>query len=148
MFLGTDRLQTELPAVGPVTLAAREAAIASLQQLLGDRLSTAASIREGHGKDASYHPWVPQDAVAFAQSISIRDSAVWAVHDTPNPANCSRLPGDGRHCAAAAPASVSPSDADLPDAQRPHRRTDSADFRPRKQKEPRGLPTPVTRIGR
>ena len=58
-----------LPATaGSVTLAAREAAIASLQQLLGDRLSTAASIREGHGKDASYHPCVPPDAVAFAQS--------------------------------------------------------------------------------
>jgi hypothetical protein len=50
--------------------------------------------------------------------------------------------------AAAAPASVPPSDADLLDAQRPLRRTDSADFRPRKQKESRGLPTPVTRIGR
>ena len=35
---------------------------------LGDRLSTAASIREGHGKDASYHPRVPPDAVAFPQS--------------------------------------------------------------------------------
>jgi len=58
-----------LPAnVGSATLAAREAAIASPQQLLGDRLSTAASIREGHGKDASYHPCVPPDAVAFAQS--------------------------------------------------------------------------------
>src|SRR5438105_901305 len=66
----------------------------------------------------------------------------------PNPANCSRLPGDGRHYAAAAPASVPPPDANLPDVQRPDRRTDSADFRPRKQKEPRGLPTPVTRIGR
>ena len=54
--------------VGSVTLAAREAAIASLQQLLGDRLSTAASMRERHGKDASYHPCVPPDAVAFAQS--------------------------------------------------------------------------------
>src|SRR5712671_2713168 len=48
--------------------------------------------------------------------------------------------------AAAAPASVPPSDADLPDVQRPHRRTDSADIGPRKQKESRGLPTPVTRI--
>jgi D-lactate dehydrogenase (cytochrome) len=58
-----------LPAtVGSVTLAARETAIASLQQLLGDRLSTTASIREGHGKDASYHPCVSPDAVAFAQS--------------------------------------------------------------------------------
>jgi D-lactate dehydrogenase (cytochrome) len=58
-----------LPAtLGSVTPAAREAAIESLQQLLGDRLSTAASMRELHGKDASYHPCVPPDAVAFAQS--------------------------------------------------------------------------------
>jgi D-lactate dehydrogenase (cytochrome) len=58
-----------LPAtVGSVTLAAREAAITSLQQMLGDRLSTAASIREHHGKDASYHRCEPPDAVAFAQS--------------------------------------------------------------------------------
>ena len=48
--------------------AAREAAIASLQQLLGDRLSTAAAVRERHGKDASYHPCVPPDAVAFPHS--------------------------------------------------------------------------------
>jgi len=54
--------------VGPVSLAAREAAIKTLQQLLGDRLSTAASMRERHGKDASYHPCAPPDAVAFAQS--------------------------------------------------------------------------------
>src|SRR5580692_9222999 len=52
-----------LPAtVGSATLAARQAVIASLQQLLGDRLSTAASIRERHGKDASYHPCVPPEA--------------------------------------------------------------------------------------
>jgi D-lactate dehydrogenase (cytochrome) len=54
--------------LGSVTLAAREAAIASLQQLLGDRLSSAESVREHHGKDASYHACVPPDAVAFAQS--------------------------------------------------------------------------------
>jgi D-lactate dehydrogenase (cytochrome) len=54
--------------VGSVIPAVREAAIESLQQLLGDRLSTAASMRERHGKDASYHPCVPPDAVAFAQS--------------------------------------------------------------------------------
>jgi D-lactate dehydrogenase (cytochrome) len=52
----------------PVAPAARDAAIASLHQLLGDRLSTAALVREKHGKDASYHPCVPPDAVAFAQS--------------------------------------------------------------------------------
>src|SRR3984893_3253790 len=58
-----------IPAsVGSVTPGARESVIESLQQLLGDRLSTTASMRELHGKDASYHPCVPPDAVAFAQS--------------------------------------------------------------------------------
>jgi D-lactate dehydrogenase (cytochrome) len=51
-----------------VDSSARAAAIASLRQLLGDRVSTAASVREQHGRDASYHPCVPPDAVAFAQS--------------------------------------------------------------------------------
>ena len=51
--------------VGP---AACNAAIASLHQLLGARLSSAAPVREQHGKDASYHPYVAPDAVAFAQS--------------------------------------------------------------------------------
>src|ERR1700693_2487200 len=50
--------------------AARDAAIASLGQLLGARLSSAAPVREQHGKDASYHPCVPPDAVAFAQSTA------------------------------------------------------------------------------
>jgi len=49
-------------------VSAREAAIASLQELLGDRLSRAALVREQHGRDASYHPCVPPDAVAFARS--------------------------------------------------------------------------------
>src|SRR5258705_2144766 len=48
--------------------AARNAAIASLRQLLGARLSSAAPVREQHGKDASYHPYAAPDAVAFAQS--------------------------------------------------------------------------------
>ena len=51
-----------------VVFAARAAAIASLHQLLRDRLSTATPVREQHGKDASYHPCLPPDAVAFAQS--------------------------------------------------------------------------------
>jgi hypothetical protein len=47
----TKRIVMSLPAtVGSVTPAAREAAIESLQQLLGDRLSTAASMREWHGR--------------------------------------------------------------------------------------------------
>ena len=53
--------------IGSVTTA-REAAIESLQRLLSDRLSTAVSERERHGKDASYHPCVPPDVVVFAQS--------------------------------------------------------------------------------
>ena len=57
-----------IPAI--VDPAARDAAIASLHQLLGDRLSRAATVREQHGKDASYHPCVPPDAVAFAQSTA------------------------------------------------------------------------------
>jgi hypothetical protein len=47
--------------VESVSSVARDAAIASLHQLLGDRLSTAAPVREQHGKDASYHPCVPPD---------------------------------------------------------------------------------------
>jgi FAD/FMN-containing dehydrogenase len=54
--------------VESVTPTVRKAAIASLQQLLGDRLSTTATIRGLHGKDASYHSCVPPDGVAFAQS--------------------------------------------------------------------------------
>jgi len=53
-----------------VVFAARAAAIASLHQLLRDRLSTATPVREQHGKDASYHPCLPPDAVAFAQSTA------------------------------------------------------------------------------
>ena len=52
-------------AVSPV---AREAAITALSGLLADRLSTAGSVRERHGKDASYHACIPPDAVAFARS--------------------------------------------------------------------------------
>jgi D-lactate dehydrogenase (cytochrome) len=42
--------------------------IAELRALLGDRLSTAAAVREQHGKDESYHPVVPPDAVAFVET--------------------------------------------------------------------------------
>src|SRR5215831_2150707 len=54
--------------VESVAPAPKNAVIASLHQLLGDRLSTALPERERHGKDASYHPCIPPDAVAFAQS--------------------------------------------------------------------------------
>ena len=44
------------------------AVLGELAALLGDRLSTAAAIREQHGRDESYHAGYPPDAVAFAQS--------------------------------------------------------------------------------
>ena len=43
-------------------------ALAELRQLLGDRLSTAAAVREQHGKDLTYHDGHPPDAVAFPTS--------------------------------------------------------------------------------
>src|SRR5689334_10696863 len=42
--------------------------LASLRQLLGDRLSTSAAVCAQHGKDESYHAPHAPDAVAFAQS--------------------------------------------------------------------------------
>jgi D-lactate dehydrogenase (cytochrome) len=42
--------------------------LASLRQLLGDRLSTSAAVCAHHGKDESYHPPHAPDAVAFAHS--------------------------------------------------------------------------------
>jgi D-lactate dehydrogenase (cytochrome) len=43
-------------------------AIAELQALLGERLSTSQAVRDQHGKDVSYHEGMPPDAVAFAES--------------------------------------------------------------------------------
>ncbi len=45
-----------------------EAAFGELRALLGDRFTTAAAIREQHGRDESYHPPVAPDGVAFARS--------------------------------------------------------------------------------
>jgi D-lactate dehydrogenase (cytochrome) len=42
--------------------------LASLHQLLGDRLSTSAAICAQHGRDESYHPAHAPDAVAFART--------------------------------------------------------------------------------
>jgi D-lactate dehydrogenase (cytochrome) len=46
----------------------RDAAIAEIKALIGDRLSTAQAVREQHGRDESYHAPAPPDAVAFAHS--------------------------------------------------------------------------------
>jgi D-lactate dehydrogenase (cytochrome) len=45
-----------------------KACIAELTELLGDRLSLVAAIRERHGRDESHHPGSSPDAVAFARS--------------------------------------------------------------------------------
>src|SRR5712691_7561698 len=42
--------------------------LAALRQLLGDRLSTSASVCAQHGKDESYHAPHAPDAVAFART--------------------------------------------------------------------------------
>jgi D-lactate dehydrogenase (cytochrome) len=43
-------------------------AIAKIRELLGERLSTSPSILESHGKDQTWNPGAPPDAVAFVQS--------------------------------------------------------------------------------
>ncbi len=42
--------------------------VAELRELLGERLSTSAAVRERHGHDESYHPGKAPDAVAFVAS--------------------------------------------------------------------------------
>jgi D-lactate dehydrogenase (cytochrome) len=44
------------------------AAISALRDLFGERLSLAAAVREQHGRDESYYPSAPPDAVVFARS--------------------------------------------------------------------------------
>ncbi|MDA8637782.1 FAD-binding protein [Rhodospirillales bacterium] len=39
-----------------------------LRQIVGDRLSTATAILEQHGRDESFHPTMPPEAVVFVQS--------------------------------------------------------------------------------
>jgi len=41
-----------------------------LRALIGDRLSTSRGVREHHGKDESYFPHAPPDAVAFPESTA------------------------------------------------------------------------------
>ncbi len=48
--------------------------LTELQALLGDRVTTSAGIREHHGKDESYFPYAPPDAVVFPHSTEeVRD---------------------------------------------------------------------------
>ena len=41
------------------------AALDEIRALLGERLTTVRAVRERHGKDETYHPGAPPDAVAF-----------------------------------------------------------------------------------
>jgi D-lactate dehydrogenase (cytochrome) len=43
---------------------------AALASRFGQRFSTSLAVREHHGKDASYHPSMPPDAVVFAESTA------------------------------------------------------------------------------
>ncbi|MBL8837943.1 MAG: FAD-binding protein [Alphaproteobacteria bacterium] len=56
------------PVLKPVAPEARDAAIAAIKQLLGERLTTAHAVREQHGRDESYHASAPPDAVVFAET--------------------------------------------------------------------------------
>jgi D-lactate dehydrogenase (cytochrome) len=48
--------------------------LAELKALLGERVSTSGAVREHHGKDESYFPYAPPDAVAFPKSTEeVRD---------------------------------------------------------------------------
>ncbi len=59
--------------------------IARIREFLGDRLSTADAVREHHGKDQTWIPGAPPDAVAFVQDTSeVRKIvSVCAAHQVP-----------------------------------------------------------------
>jgi D-lactate dehydrogenase (cytochrome) len=51
-----------------------QSVVAELRALLGERVSVSAAVREHHGKDESYFPYAPPDAVVFARSTEeVRD---------------------------------------------------------------------------
>src|SRR5918912_345504 len=51
-----------------------QSVLADLRALLGERVSTSAAVREHHGKDESYFPYAPPDAVVFPHSTEeVRD---------------------------------------------------------------------------
>ncbi len=70
-------MTTKMPAPGQP--------IADLQVLLGDRVSTAAAVREQHGHDESHHPAHPPAAVAFPETtVEVSDIVrACARHGTP-----------------------------------------------------------------
>src|SRR5918994_3412679 len=61
-------LRQDLDPIDRPTRAGTTAAVEEFRSLLGDRLSTATPVRDQHGKDETYHPGAPPDAVAFPRS--------------------------------------------------------------------------------
>jgi D-lactate dehydrogenase (cytochrome) len=59
-----DAAMNTIAATGVAT------ALAELRAMLGDRLTTAMPVREHHGKDQTYHPGAPPDAVAFPHTTA------------------------------------------------------------------------------
>ena len=45
-------------------------AVAEIREALGDRLSTAQAVRDSHGKDQTWNPGAPPDAVAFVHNTA------------------------------------------------------------------------------
>src|SRR5215467_9077821 len=81
-----ESLMTVTPAASAaIGHNANEPLLAELRALLGDRLSTATSVHEQHGKDESYHAAHAPDAVAFAHSTEEVSAIVRACanHGTP-----------------------------------------------------------------
>src|SRR5215470_7469515 len=67
--VGAESLMTTAPAASAaIGHNANESLLEELRALLGDRLSTAPSVRDQHGRDESYHAVHAPDAVAFARS--------------------------------------------------------------------------------
>ncbi len=60
-------------------------AVAEIKELLGDRLSEAPAVREQHGKDQTWAPGAPPDAVAFVKATKEvqRIVAICSQYDTP-----------------------------------------------------------------
>jgi D-lactate dehydrogenase (cytochrome) len=69
----------------PSTKISTTETIADIRQWLGERLSTAPAVREQHGKDQTWNPGAPPDAVAFVRSTEEvqRIAAACAKHRTP-----------------------------------------------------------------
>jgi D-lactate dehydrogenase (cytochrome) len=58
------------PSIVPLDPSRREAVLAALRPRFGERLSTAAAVRDQHGRDESWHAPAAPDAVVFAETVA------------------------------------------------------------------------------